>query len=67
MFVATYCFVPPFRKAKFCGVPSRAIVKVGCAVGRKRLRNTGLGHSNTAFLCINFRLCEQMRWICGVL
>jgi hypothetical protein len=40
-FVATYCFVTPFRKAKFCGVPSRAIVKVWCAVGVKRLRNTG--------------------------
>jgi hypothetical protein len=26
--LATYCF----RKAKFCGVPSRAIVKVGCVV-----------------------------------
>jgi hypothetical protein len=28
-FVATYCFVPPFHKAKFCGVPSQTIVKVG--------------------------------------
>jgi hypothetical protein len=36
-FVATYCFVSPFRKAKFCGVPSRAI---GCAVDKKRLRCT---------------------------
>jgi hypothetical protein len=33
-------FLPTFRKAKFCGVPSRAIVKVVCAVGNKQLRNT---------------------------
>jgi hypothetical protein len=33
-FVATYCFVPPLRKAKFCGVPSRTTIKVGCAVGK---------------------------------
>jgi hypothetical protein len=39
-FSATYCCVPPFSKAKFCGVPSRDIVKVGCAGGRKRSRNT---------------------------
>jgi hypothetical protein len=25
-------FCTPFHKAKFCGVPSRATVKVGCAV-----------------------------------
>jgi hypothetical protein len=35
-FVATYSFVPPFRKAKFRGVPSRAMVKFGCAVGTKK-------------------------------
>jgi hypothetical protein len=40
--VATYRSVPPSRKAKFCGVPSGAIVKVWCAVGEKRLQNTGL-------------------------
>jgi hypothetical protein len=34
-FVSTHCFVPTFRKAKFCGVPSQAIVKVGCAVDKK--------------------------------
>jgi hypothetical protein len=27
--VATYFFLPSFRKAKFCGVPSGAVVKVG--------------------------------------
>jgi hypothetical protein len=41
LFVTMY---PHFRKAKFCGVPSLAIVKAGCAVGKKIiiLRNTGL-------------------------
>jgi hypothetical protein len=42
--VATYCFVTPFCKAKFCGVPSRSIVNGGCAVGKKRFRNTGAGY-----------------------
>jgi hypothetical protein len=43
--VYTYCFASPFRKAKFCGVPSRANVKVGCAVGKRKLRNTALNYS----------------------
>jgi hypothetical protein len=30
-----YCFVSPFLEAKYCGVPLPAIIKVGCAVGRK--------------------------------
>jgi hypothetical protein len=34
-FLFTYCSVHPLRKAKFCGVPSGAIVKVGCPVGKK--------------------------------
>jgi hypothetical protein len=33
--VATYYFVPPFRNAKFCGVPSQAIVKFGSEVSKK--------------------------------
>jgi hypothetical protein len=37
-----YSFVPPFRKAKFCGVPSRVFDKLGCAAGEKSLRNTGI-------------------------
>jgi hypothetical protein len=41
-FVATRCFVPPFRKAKFCAVPSRIIVKVGGVVGKERVRITAL-------------------------
>jgi hypothetical protein len=51
-FVATYCFVPSFRKAKSCGVPSRAIVKVGCAVGKKRSRDTGLRNQNNLYFGI---------------
>lgn len=39
VFVTIYCFVPPFQKAKFCGVPSGGVVEVGCAVGKRRLRN----------------------------
>jgi hypothetical protein len=41
--VATYCFVPTFRKAKFCGVPSGVIVIVGCAAGKTRLLNADVG------------------------
>jgi hypothetical protein len=40
--VAMYCFVPTFQKEKFCGVSSGAIVEVGCAAFKKRLRNTVL-------------------------
>jgi hypothetical protein len=36
MFVATHCFIPPFRKANFCGVSPGDIVKVGCVVGKKK-------------------------------
>jgi hypothetical protein len=35
IFEATYCFVLPLRKAKFSGVPSRALVKLECAVCKK--------------------------------
>jgi hypothetical protein len=38
--MAIYIFVPHNFKAKFCGMPSRAILKAGCAVGEKRMRNT---------------------------
>jgi hypothetical protein len=34
-FVAMYCVVPPFHTTKFCAVPSRAIVRVEFAVGKK--------------------------------
>jgi hypothetical protein len=33
--MAMYIFVPPFRKAKFCGVPSCVFDKLGCAAGEK--------------------------------
>jgi hypothetical protein len=42
--VTTYCSVNPFPKAKFCGASSGAIVKVGCAVCKKRLRITDVDH-----------------------
>jgi hypothetical protein len=42
IFVAMYSFVPPFREAKFCVVPSCVFDKVGCVAGDKRLRNTGV-------------------------
>jgi hypothetical protein len=32
----TYSFVPPFLEAKFCGVPSRAVDKLGCATNKER-------------------------------
>jgi hypothetical protein len=35
------CLTPVFRKAKFDDVPTRAIVKVGCAVGKKKGCRTG--------------------------
>jgi hypothetical protein len=54
-FVATYCFVPSFRKAKSCGVPSRAIVKVGCAVGKKRSRDTGLRNQKFSVTSVPIR------------
>jgi hypothetical protein len=38
--VAMYCFVPSLRNAEFCGVPSRATVTLGSAMGKRRLRNT---------------------------
>jgi hypothetical protein len=43
-----YSFVPPFRKATFCGVLSCVFDKSGCAVGEKRLQNTVLVHKRYA-------------------
>jgi hypothetical protein len=43
IFMAMYSFLPPSHEAKFCGVPSCVFDKLGCAVGKKRLRNTDLG------------------------
>jgi hypothetical protein len=38
--MAMYSFVLRFREAKFCGVPTCAFDKLGCAAGRKSLWNT---------------------------
>jgi hypothetical protein len=35
-------FVPPFREAKFCGVPSCVFYELGCAAIDESLRNTVL-------------------------
>jgi hypothetical protein len=34
--MAMYNFGPPFREAKFCGVPSCASDELGCAAGEKK-------------------------------
>jgi hypothetical protein len=36
-------FIPPFLEAKFCGVPSCVLDKLGCAEGEKSLQNAVLG------------------------
>jgi hypothetical protein len=41
-----YSFLPRFREAKFCGMPSCVFGKLGCAAGGKRLRNTDVGYSS---------------------
>jgi hypothetical protein len=46
IFMIMFSFVPPFREATFCGVPSCVSDKLGCAAGEKRLRNTGLDERN---------------------
>jgi hypothetical protein len=40
--MAMYSFLPPFREATFCGVPSCVFDKLGSATGEKSLRNTAL-------------------------
>jgi hypothetical protein len=56
--VTTYCFVKPFSRAKYCGVPSEAIAKDGCAVGKKSLWNTASSpsHYTLYHLHVNFFL-----------
>jgi hypothetical protein len=39
-FLWSHCFLPPLYKDKFCGVPSRATVKVRCVVGKKKMWNS---------------------------
>jgi hypothetical protein len=43
-------FLRPLRMEN-CGVPSRAIVKIGCAMVKKRLWNSGLNAGNTGNTC----------------
>jgi hypothetical protein len=45
--MAMYTFVPRFREAKFCGVPSCVFDKSGYAAGEKSLRNTDLDDRRT--------------------
>jgi hypothetical protein len=37
IFMVMYSFVPPFREATFCGVPSCVSDKLGCAAGEKNV------------------------------
>jgi hypothetical protein len=36
-FMVMHSFVPPFREAKFCGVPSCVFDKLGCVAGEKKI------------------------------
>jgi hypothetical protein len=44
IFMAMYSFVPHFREAKFCDVPSIVFDKLWCAADEESLRNTALDH-----------------------
>jgi hypothetical protein len=49
-------FVPPCRKAKFCGVPSQAVIKAGCAVGKQdKFLNTACCTLERLNICITGR------------
>jgi hypothetical protein len=56
IFIAMYSFVPSFREAKFCGVPSCVFGKLWCAAGEKRLRNTDICIKRIYFC--RYRTCE---------
>jgi hypothetical protein len=47
--MAMCSFVPRFREANFCGVPSCVFGKLGCSADEKKLRNTALGDHETKF------------------
>jgi hypothetical protein len=36
IFMVMYSFVPPYREAKFCGVPSCVFDKLGCSAGENK-------------------------------
>jgi hypothetical protein len=55
-----YSFVPPFREAIFCGVPSCVFEKLGCAAGEENLRNTDVTN-----LLVSMRLFDVL--LCGCL
>jgi hypothetical protein len=42
VFMSMYIFVPSFREAKFCSVPSCVFLKLGCSAGVKGLQNTAI-------------------------
>jgi hypothetical protein len=55
--MAMYNFVSPFRKAKFCGVPSRVFEKSGCAAGKKKmLRSTAKQYYKPCFSLKNGKM-----------
>jgi hypothetical protein len=61
----TMCSViPPFREAKFCGVPSCVFDKLGCAAGERSLRNTAIGLSilrnPVSLCCVHIRGSQPM-------
>jgi hypothetical protein len=53
-FVAAYCIVLPFREAKFCGEPSRTIVKVWYDVGTNIVEHWSKGPTEQASLSPTF-------------
>jgi hypothetical protein len=48
--MAMHSFVPPYREAKVCGVPSFVFDKLGCVAGEESLLNTET-------VCINLYQC----------
>jgi hypothetical protein len=48
--MAMYSFVPSFREATFCGVPSCVFDKLRFCAGKRRLGNTGSEQGQTADL-----------------
>jgi hypothetical protein len=59
--MAMYSFVPPFREATFCGVPSCVFDKSGCTTGEKRLLNTDL--MEMQFILAGGPVCCSMYWL----
>jgi hypothetical protein len=51
-----YNFLPPFREAKFCGVPSCVFDKLGCAAGEKMVAE----HCYTTFRQVKVQLSFRL-------